>query len=70
MLLTSMILMSEFVSNLLIPLRPLLAFYKLDITTMARKIGTFEIIEDTGVCDAFGPITPTTVVNNEHLTRS
>ena len=40
----------------LIPLRPLLAFDKVDIMTMARNIGTLEISEGPEICDALGPI--------------
>ena len=54
----------------LLPLRPLLAFDKVTIMTMARKIGTLEISEGPEVCDALGPNKPTTVANKEWLERS
>ena len=54
----------------LIPLRPLLAFDKVDIMTMARNIGTLEISEGPEICDALGPNKPTTVANKEWLERS
>jgi thiamine biosynthesis protein ThiI len=54
----------------LLPLRPLLAFDKVTIMTMARKIGTLEISEGPEVCDALGPSKPTTVANKEWLERS
>jgi thiamine biosynthesis protein ThiI len=54
----------------LLPLRPLLAFDKVDIMTMARKIGTLEISEGPEVCDALGPSKPTTVANKEWLEQS
>ncbi len=59
----------EIVTNLL-PLRPLLAFDKVSIMTMARNIGTLEISEGPEVCDALGPSKPTTVANKEWLERS
>ena len=59
----------EIASNLL-PLRPLLAFDKVDIMNMARMIGTLEISEGPEVCDALGPNKPTTVANKEWLERS
>ena len=59
----------EIVTNLL-PLRPLLAFDKVSIMTMARNIGTSEISEGPEVCDALGPSKPTTVANKEWLERS
>jgi len=54
----------------LLPLRPLLAFDKVTIMTMARNIGTLEISEGPEVCDALGPSKPTTVANKEWLERS
>ena len=54
----------------LLPLRPLLAFDKVTIMSMARKIGTLEISEGPEVCDALGPSKPTTVANKEWLERS
>jgi len=54
----------------LLPLRPLLAFDKVAIMTMARKIGTLEISEGPEVCDALGPSKPTTVANKEWLEQS
>jgi thiamine biosynthesis protein ThiI len=59
----------EIASNLL-PLRPLLAFDKVDIMNMARMIGTLEISEGPEVCDALGPNKPTTVANKEWLEKS
>ena len=59
----------EIATNLL-PLRPLLAFDKVSIMTMARNIGTLEISEGPEVCDALGPTKPTTVANKEWLERS
>ncbi len=59
----------EIASDLL-PLRPLLGFDKVDIMTMARKIGTLEISEGPEICDALGPSKPTTVANKEWLERS
>ncbi|MDP6870023.1 MAG: hypothetical protein QGI21_04550 [Candidatus Poseidoniaceae archaeon] len=52
------------------PLRPLLAFDKVTIMSMARKLGTLEISEGPEVCDALGPNKPTTVANKEWLERS
>ncbi len=54
----------------LLPLRPLLAFDKVAIMAMARKIGTLKISEGPEVCDALGPNKPTTVANKEWLERS
>lgn len=54
----------------LLPLRPLLAFDKISIMTMARNIGTLEISEGPEVCDALGPSKPTTVANKEWLEGS
>lgn len=54
----------------LLPLRPLLAFDKVSIMTMARKIGTLEISEGPEICDALGPTKPTTVANKEWLELS
>jgi len=54
----------------LLPLRPLLAFDKISIMTMARNIGTLEISEGPEVCDALGPSKPTTVANKEWLESS
>jgi len=54
----------------LLPLRPLLAFDKVTIMTMARMIGTLEISEGPEVCDALGPSKPTTVANKEWLEKS
>lgn len=54
----------------LTPLRPLLAFDKVDIMAMARHIGTLEISEGPEICDALGPNKPTTVANKEWLERS
>ena len=54
----------------LLPLRPLLAFDKVTIMTMARKLGTLPISEGPEVCDALGPGKPTTVANKEWLERS
>ena len=54
----------------LLPLRPLLAFDKVTIMTMARKLGTLKISEGPEVCDALGPNKPTTVANKEWLERS
>jgi len=54
----------------LLPLRPLLAFDKVTIMTMARVIGTLEISEGPEVCDALGPSKPTTVANKEWLEKS
>ena len=54
----------------LLSLRPLLAFDKVTIMTMARNIGTLEISEGPEVCDALGPSKPTTVANKEWLERS
>ena len=54
----------------LLPLRPLLAFDKVSIMTMARKIGTLEISEGPEICDALGPNKPTTVANKEWLELS
>jgi len=59
----------EIASNLL-PLRPLLAFDKVDIMNMARMLGTLEISEGSEVCDALGPNKPTTVANKEWLEKS
>ena len=58
------------IATSLLPLRPLLAFDKVTIMTMARKIGTLEISEGPEVCDALGPSKPTTVANKEWLERS
>jgi len=52
------------------PLRPLLAFDKVTIMTMARRLGTLEISEGPEVCDALGPSKPTTVANKEWLESS
>ncbi|MBT4065611.1 MAG: hypothetical protein HOE76_00105 [Euryarchaeota archaeon] len=54
----------------LLPLRPLLAFDKVTIMTMARRLGTLGISEGPEVCDALGPSKPTTVANKEWLERS
>ena len=54
----------------LIPLRPLLAFDKVTIMTMARRLGTLEISEGPEICDALGPSKPTTVANKEWLESS
>ena len=54
----------------LLPLRPLLAFDKVTIMTMARKLGTLPISEGPEVCDALGPNKPTTVANKEWLEQS
>ena len=54
----------------LLPLRPLLAFDKVSIMTMARNIGTLEISEGPEICDALGPTKPTTVANKEWLELS
>jgi len=54
----------------LMPLRPLLAFDKVTIMTMARRLGTLKISEGPEVCDALGPSKPTTVANKEWLERS
>ena len=54
----------------LLPLRPLLAFDKVSIMTMAREIGTLEISEGPEICDALGPTKPTTVANKEWLELS
>jgi len=54
----------------LLPLRPLLAFDKVDIMAMARTIGTLSISEGPEVCDALGPDKPTTVANKEWLEKS
>ncbi len=54
----------------LLPLRPLLAFDKVTIMTMARKLGTLSISEGPEVCDALGPNKPTTVANKEWLEQS
>jgi tRNA uracil 4-sulfurtransferase len=54
----------------LLPLRPLLAFDKVDIMAMARTLGTLPISEGVEVCDALGPSKPTTVANKEWLERS
>ena len=59
----------EITSNL-IPLRPLLAFDKITIMAMARKLGTLSISEGPEICDALGPNKPTTVANKEWLERS
>ena len=59
----------EITSNLT-PLRPLLAFDKVTIMGMARKLGTLSISEGPEVCDALGPNKPTTVANKEWLERS
>ena len=58
------------IASSLVPLRPLLAFDKVDIMNMARMIGTLEISEGPEVCDALGPSKPTTVANKEWLERS
>ena len=58
------------IASPLVPLRPLLAFDKVDIMNMARMIGTLEISEGPEVCDALGPSKPTTVANKEWLERS
>ena len=58
------------IATSLLPLRPLLAFDKVTIMSMARKIGTLEISEGPEVCDALGPSKPTTVANKEWLERS
>ena len=58
------------IASPLLPLRPLLAFDKVDIMNMARMIGTLEISEGPEVCDALGPSKPTTVANKEWLERS
>ena len=58
------------IATTLLPLRPLLAFDKVSIMTMARNIGTLEISEGPEVCDALGPSKPTTVANKEWLERS
>lgn len=52
------------------PLRPLLAFDKVTIMTMARRLGTLTISEGPEVCDALGPNKPTTVANKEWLESS
>ena len=52
------------------PLRPLLAFDKVTIMTMARKIGALSISEGPEFCDALGPKKPTTVANKEWLEQS
>tara|TARA_B100001094_G_scaffold198370_1_gene192457 strand:- start:1377 stop:2042 length:666 start_codon:yes stop_codon:yes gene_type:complete len=54
----------------LLPLRPLLAFDKVTIMTMARRLGTLEISEGPEICDALGPSKPTTVANKEWLESS
>jgi len=54
----------------LLPLRPLLAFDKVTIMTMARRLGTLGISEGPEVCDALGPSKPTTVANKEWLESS
>ncbi len=54
----------------LLPLRPLLAFDKITIMTMARRLGTLGISEGPEVCDALGPSKPTTVANKEWLESS
>tara|TARA_B100000767_G_scaffold248889_1_gene250116 strand:- start:1073 stop:1738 length:666 start_codon:yes stop_codon:yes gene_type:complete len=54
----------------LLPLRPLLAFDKVTIMTMARNLGTLGISEGPEVCDALGPNKPTTVANKEWLESS
>ena len=54
----------------LLPLRPLLAFDKVTIMTMARRLGTLEISEGPEICDALGPSKPTTVANREWLESS
>ena len=58
------------IATTLLPLRPLLAFDKISIMTMARNIGTLEISEGPEVCDALGPSKPTTVANKEWLESS
>ena len=58
------------IATTLLPLRPLLAFDKVSIMTMARNIGTLEISEGPEVCDALGPSKPTTVANKEWLESS
>ena len=52
------------------PLRPLLAFDKVDIMHMARRLGTLEISEGPEVCDALGPSHPSTVANKEWIELS
>ena len=52
------------------PLRPLLAFDKVDIMHMARLLGTLEISEGPEVCDALGPSHPSTVANKEWIELS
>ena len=54
----------------LLPLRPLLAFDKVTIMTMARRLGTLGISEGPEICDALGPSKPTTVANKEWLESS
>lgn len=54
----------------LLPLRPLLAFDKVTIMSMARTLGTLAISEGPEVCDALGPSKPTTVANKEWLESS
>ncbi|MFL2967747.1 MAG: hypothetical protein ACJZ6A_01200 [Candidatus Poseidoniaceae archaeon] len=54
----------------LLPLRPLLAFDKVTIMTMARRLGTLQISEGPEICDALGPSKPTTVANKEWLESS
>ena len=58
------------IASSLLPLRPLLAFDKVTIMSMARNIGTLEISEGPEVCDALGPSKPSTVANKEWLERS
>ena len=58
------------IATSLLPLRPLLAFDKVTIMSMARNIGTLEISEGPEVCDALGPSKPSTVANKEWLERS
>ena len=57
-------------ASLLKPLRPLLAFDKVDIMAMARHIGSLSISEGPEVCDALGPNHPSTVANIEWLNSS
>ena len=58
------------IATFLKPLRPLLAFDKVDIMAMARHLGTLSISEGPEVCDALGPNHPSTVANIEWLNSS